>query len=72
MQDVRFCDSGAIVMKWPEDKMAIIFGIEILWVSVSESGWLTMGTSQHQLVEDPERALREYVLQRIADRDADD
>jgi hypothetical protein len=48
-----------------------MFGIEILWVSVSESGWLTMGTSQHQLVEDPERALREYVLQRIADRDSD-
>ena len=53
-------------MRWP------VFGIEILWVSVSESGWLTMGTSQHQLVEDPEQALREYVLQRIADRDADD
>jgi hypothetical protein len=54
------------IMRWP------VFGIEIIWVSVSESGWLTMGTSQHQLVEDPERALREYVLQRIADRDADD
>jgi hypothetical protein len=53
------------IMKWQ------MFGIEILWVSVSGSGWLTMGTSQHQLVEDPERALREYVLQRIADRDSD-